>query len=55
MKKILSFVFCFLLLFNFSKCVPEYRTNAVKEIVLPEHIRNMIRKDVERDIKKVIK
>ena len=51
MKRLTIAAICFLLLFNFSKCAPAYNPDAGKEITLPDHIRDTIRKDAERALK----
>lgn len=47
MKKMTYPVLCFLLLFNFSRYVPNYRPDTGKEIeiVLPDNLTDQIRKD----------
>lgn len=51
-KKIFYQALCFLLLFNFSRCVPDYRSGIKKdmEIVLPDGITDQIRKDAATKI-----
>lgn len=53
-KKIMETALCFLLLFNFSRYVPDYKPEMMKEIkvTLPDNIAYQIEKDATEAAKR---